>query len=111
MMSSKYQSRTIKLKDLNLNWHGSPACPDGLAWFRRNFPNGIKLSTCQDEMNELITGLERETADYLYSYFLWWSCEDSPYMWSSYDEPFYSDVRINKLLFAICNSKVLWGNK
>lgn len=111
MSRGKYQSRTITLTDLAHNKNGAVACSSGLNWFKRHFPTGIKLSTCQDEMNELLNGLDEPILVNLYTYFLWWSCEDSPYMWSSYDEPFYSDVRINKLLFAICNSKVLWGNK
>jgi hypothetical protein len=34
------------------------ACPSGISWFEDTFPNGVKISNSQDEMNELVASID-----------------------------------------------------
>lgn len=45
------------------------ACPSGISWFEDTFPNGVKISNSQDEMNELVASIDWYDNDGQNSYF------------------------------------------
>ena len=51
---AKYKSVLITVDHLKK----LDACKSGIEWFISEFPNGIKISNSQDEMNELIASID-----------------------------------------------------
>ncbi len=51
---AKYRSVLITVSTVA----GLKACSDGISWFEKTFPKGVRISNSQDEMNDLIASLD-----------------------------------------------------
>lgn len=63
---AKYKSVLVTAKILV----GFQPCPGGLAWFKKTFPKGVRISNSQDEMNDLLASLDLSD-DYTRGYLTW----------------------------------------
>ena len=67
---AKYKSMILTVKHLEK----IGACASGISWFEDTFPNGVKISNSQDEMNELVASIDwyyEYSVDYTHAiYFL-----------------------------------------
>jgi len=62
---AKYKSMILTVKHLEkIN-----ACASGISWFEDTFPNGVKISNSQDEMNDLVASIDWYDNDGQHSYF------------------------------------------
>lgn len=80
---AKYKSVVITVEHLNKIY----ACSDGVGWFMKKFPRGLKISNSQDEMNDLVASIDWTGAEDFLGYFLIETCRegDFPMIPASYD--------------------------
>lgn len=58
---AKYKS-VLVTADTLMKWK---PCDEGLAWFKKRFPKGVRISNSQDEMNDLVTSIEAVYSNHL----------------------------------------------
>ena len=63
--------KTYKVTDAWLDSHG--ACYGGREWFKTAFPKGVTISNSQEEMCELVSGVDEGEYSDSYRFLLWFA--------------------------------------
>ena len=90
--------KTYKVTDAWLESLG--ACQGGRDWFKATFPKGVTISNSQEEMCELVSGVDEGEYSDSYRFLLWFAGKTSGRSFGYLHPSYINDVELAGLLIS-----------
>lgn len=100
-MSGNSKNGTYKTYKVTDAWLESlSACQRGRDWFKATFPKGVTISNSQEEMCELVSGVDEGEYSDSYRFLLWFAGKVSGRTFDSLHPSYINDVELAGLLIS-----------